>query len=326
MKRPDNISDKDRKLAEELRNRLEGNPSSDTGNVNDPLLQSLIEFKESEVAEPSVDLSSRKEKSWNYIKQNINQSSTRKKTAFYRLGSINHLGKIAAAITISVLLSIYYFQTQTPLQPIAAADVTIQSVTLTDGSNVTLRPHSTLFKKKSGDRSHTYYLDGEAYFDVVKNENRTFTVHTESGTVEVLGTEFNLRTWDNATDVYLKTGSLRLSSTDDDEAAVLLSPGEFSSLRKDQTISTPGSADEKLFTSWRNNEIIFTNRTAESIFSELEHHYSITIVAPENINDEILGGSLSLENSTQTLENLGTVLGGRFITSGTNTYKFVFSE
>lgn len=326
MKRPDNISDKDKKLAEELRNRLEGIQTSGAGGMDDPLLQSLIEFREGEAAELSVDLNSRKEKSWNYIKQNIHQSSPPKETSFYRLGSIKHLGKIAAAITISVLLSIYYLQTQTPLQSIAAAEDTIQSVTLTDGSTVTLRPHSTLSKKQIGDHSHTYYLEGEAYFDVVKNENRTFAVHTESGIVEVLGTEFNLRTWDNATDVYLKTGSLRLSSADDDEAAVLLSPGEFSSLRQDQTISAPDTADEKLFTSWRNNEIIFTNRTAESIFSELEHHYSITIIAPENINDEILGGSLSLENATQTLKNLGTVLGGQFVSSGTNTYKFVFSE
>ncbi|HMB40821.1 MAG TPA: hypothetical protein VKM37_02515, partial [Balneolaceae bacterium] len=120
MKRPDNISDKDRKLAEELRSRLEGNQSS--GNMNDPLLQSLIEFKESEVAEPSVDLSSSKVKSWNYIKQNINQSSTRKKTSFYRLGSFKHLGKIAAVITISVILSIYYFQIQTPQKPLAATE------------------------------------------------------------------------------------------------------------------------------------------------------------------------------------------------------------
>jgi ferric-dicitrate binding protein FerR (iron transport regulator) len=189
-----------------------------------------------------------------------------------------------------------------------------------------LRPHSTLFKKQINVQSHTYYLEGEAYFDVVKNENRTFNVYTESGIVEVLGTEFNLRTWDNSTDVYLKTGSLRLSSTDVNTPGVLLSPGEFSSLKNDQPISAPQTADEKLFTSWRNNEIIFTNRTAKSIFNELEHHYSITIVAPEYINSEILGGSLSLENTAQSLRNLGTVLGGQFVLSGTNTYKFVSSE
>lgn len=324
MNRPNNIHDKDKKLAGELRYRLEQNLPS--GEVIDPLLQSLIEFKQSELAVDSDDLSSRKEKSWNVIKQNMNHSSAQKETAFYRLGSIRYLGKIAAAITISVLLSIYYFQTQSPLKPIAAADDTIKSITLTDGSNVMLRPHSTLYEKQIGEWSHTYYLEGEAYFDVVKNENRTFNVYTESGIVEVLGTVFDLRTWDNSTVVYLKTGSLRLSSIDKNDSGVLLSPGEFSSLKNDQSISAPRTADEKLFTSWRNNEIIFTNRSAKSIFSELEHHYSITIVAPEYINSEILGGSLSLENTAQSLNNLGTVLGGQFVLSGTNTYKFVSSE
>lgn len=328
MTRPDNISDNDRKLAEELRNRLEGNPSSDTGNMNDPLMQSLINFKESEVAESSVDLSSGKEKSWNVIKQTIEQSenSTRKESRLYKLAGIKHLGKIAAVITISVLLSIYYFQTPSSLQPLAVADDTIESVTLTDGSIVTLRPNSALFEKQTEDRSHTYYLEGEAYFDVVKHENRTFTVQTESGIVEVLGTEFNIRTWNNATDVFLVTGSLRFSSASDSENNVLLSPGQFSSLNNNQIMLDQSISDEKLITSWKNNEIIFTNRTAESIFSELEHHYSITIVAPDNINAEILGGSLSLDNPGQSLKNLGTVLDGTFVQSGVNTYKFVSSE
>jgi len=324
MKRPDNISDKDRKLAEELRSRLEGNQSS--GNMNDPLLQSLIEFKESEVAEPSVDLSSSKVKSWNYIKQNINQSSTRKKTSFYRLGSFKHLGKIAAVITISVILSIYYFQIQTPQKPLAATESIIETVTLRDGSTVTLRPHSTLFENQISDQAHIYKLEGEAYFDVRKDKKRKFIVNTVNGSVEVLGTEFNLRTWNNSTDVYLKTGALRLSSTSNNEISVLLSPGEFSSLMTDQTISTPQHAEEKQFTSWRNSEIIFTNRRADSIFSELEHHYSISIVAPDSVNNEILGGSLSLENKKQSLENLGTVLGGSFIPSDNNTYEFIPSE
>jgi len=323
MNRPDNISDQDKQLAKEFNRRLSG--SQPSGEVN-PLIRSLTVFKESERAGHSEDLHSRKENSWNQIKEVINHSSKQKKTTFYRLSGIKHFGKVAAVITISVILSIYYFQIQAPQQPIATAGTTIETVTLSDGSTVTLRPHSMLFENHLSDQSHVYNLEGEAYFVVTKKENRKFVVMTESGSVEVLGTEFNLRTWDNTTDVYLKTGALRFSSTRNEESSVLLSPGEFSSLLNDQTISTPRVAEEDQFTSWRYNEIIFTNRKAESIFSELEHHYSISIIAPDSVNNEILGGSISLESANLSLQNLGTVLDGTFVPMGNNTYEFIASE
>jgi len=324
MNRPDNISDQNRQLAREFNRRLSG--SIPSGDLDDPLISSLNAFKESELAVQSERVSSSKRNCWNQIKENIDHSSKQKKTAFYRLGSIKHLGKIAAAITISVILSIYYFQMQVPHQPLAAADNMIETVTLRDGSTVTLRPHSTLFENQISDQTHIYKLEGEAYFDVTKAKKRKFVVKTVNGSVEVLGTEFNLRTWNNSTDVYLKTGSLRLSSTRNNETSVLLSPGEFSSLTMDHTILTPQHAEEEQFTSWKNSEIIFINRSAESIFIELEHHYSISIIAPDSVNDEILGGSLSLENKKQSLDNLGTVLGGSFTSSDNNTYEFIPSE
>lgn len=324
MDRKENISDQDRQLAREFERRLSG--PLPTGNWDNPLIDSLNAFKESELTAEPGNMSSRKKNSWNQIKKNIDHSSNRKKTTFYKLGSIKHLGKIAAVITISAILSIYYFQIQSLQQPLAAADSTIETITLQDGSTVTLRPHSALFKKQADTQLHVYKLEGEAYFEVTKNSNREFIVTTDNGTVEVLGTEFNLRTWDETTDVYLKTGSLKISSSANKEMSVLLSPGEFSSLMEDQVISAPQKVEEELFTSWRNNEIIFINRRAESIFSELEHHYAISIIAPNDVNDEMLGGSISLESAKLSLQNLGTVLGGRFVPKENSTYEFIAFE
>jgi ferric-dicitrate binding protein FerR (iron transport regulator) len=324
MNESNHISDQDRQLAREFGKILDS--SQGQKSINNPLLNSLNSFKSSELSGEHIDLKSRKRESWEYIKQNINHSSKPKETRIFRIGSIKHLGKIAAAITISAILSIYYFQTQsTILQPLAAAVSTVETVTLKDGSTVTLRPHSKLFEYKSESGTHKYKLEGEAYFSVSKNEHRKFVVQAKNGSVEVLGTEFNVRTWDSSTEVYLKTGSLRLSS-DNEETSTILSPGEFATLMADHSITTPETTDEELFTSWKRNEIIFVNRRAESIFSELEHHYSINITAPDTVKNETLGGSLPLENIEMSLENLGTVLGGEFVQTASNTYKFVSAE
>ncbi len=325
MNNSNNISDQNRELARKFGRSLAG--SQDLQRIDDPLLRSLNLFKKSQLSHHYDDLHSRKQKSWNHIEQTINRSSESKDANIFRLGSIRHIGKIAAVITISAILSIYYFTTQDiSSQPLAAAGNTVETVTLKDGSTVTLRPHSELFEHESVTGTHAYKLQGEAYFSVSKDKNRKFVIHAENGSIEVLGTEFNVRTWDSSTEVYLKTGSLRLLTGDNEENSVILSPGEFVSLMTNKTISTPKPANEELFTSWKNNEIIFINRKAESIFNELEHHFSINISAPANVKNETLGGSLPLNNVQQSLKNLGTVLGGEFKQTSGNTYEFVSAE
>ena len=42
-------------------------------------------------------------------------------------------------------------------------------------------------------------LSGEAYFDVVKDKSAPFIVRTESGNIEVLGTEFNIKCYSDET-------------------------------------------------------------------------------------------------------------------------------
>jgi ferric-dicitrate binding protein FerR (iron transport regulator) len=324
MNESNNISDQDRQLARKFGERLSGSHTPEE--LDNPLIESLTSFKKNELAIQSDDIYSRKNNSWNQIEKTIGQFPRRNETFFYRMGAVKHWGKIAAVIAISAILSIYFFQFQNMQQPLASAGSTMITVTLSDGSTVTLRPHSTLFENQISAEQQSYKLDGEAYFSVLKNQNREFIVNTEDGSVEVLGTEFNVRTWDNSTDVYLESGSLRFSSVVNKDMNVLLSPGQFSSITKGEPLSTPQQAEEEQFTSWKNNEIIFTNRRATSIFSELEHHYSITIVAPNDVNSELLGGSISLESADQSLQNLGTVLGGRFLQTGTNTYEFIASE
>ena len=67
------------------------------------------------------------------------------------------------------------------------------TVTLPDGSIVELNAATTLAHKRFFWKNNkTVNLKGEAFFKVEKGEG--FKVETESGTVSVLGTEFNVRT------------------------------------------------------------------------------------------------------------------------------------
>lgn len=85
-----------------------------------------------------------------------------------------------------------------------------EAIVLPDGSQVQLNHHSSIsFKKNFTPR--TIHLDGEAFFTVVPGKY-AFIVTTPYGNVEVLGTEFNVKTTSNQLVVDVKKGIVELKT------------------------------------------------------------------------------------------------------------------
>jgi transmembrane sensor len=87
---------------------------------------------------------------------------------------------------------------------------------LPDGSQVWLNAGSQLHYDKSfGNNSREVYLTGEAFFDVVKNTEKPFIIHTISMKLRVLGTQFNVRCYANeeTSEASLVHGSLEVYET-----------------------------------------------------------------------------------------------------------------
>ena len=68
------------------------------------------------------------------------------------------------------------------------------SLTLSDGSRVWLNAGSKLKYPEvfAGDHREVY-LEGEAYFEVARNEQASFSVYTRDMNLQVLGTSFNIK-------------------------------------------------------------------------------------------------------------------------------------
>ena len=64
------------------------------------------------------------------------------------------------------------------------------------------------------------YLEGEAYFDVARDEQRPFTALSDRMNVAVLGTQFNFSTTDEAAVVTLVSGKVQVE-TETSETCVL---------------------------------------------------------------------------------------------------------
>jgi transmembrane sensor len=288
--------------------------------ISDNLPDYLLAYKKSkEDAEDQITVP--QDRIWSAIENEI--SANKKSAKILSLHSFRgRFLRIAAAILLAALLSLFYFtRTQTP-NLIAEAGNSITEVSLTDGSNITLRPHSTLWKLSETDSRQEYRLKGEGYFTIANNPDREFSVAASDGRVTVLGTRFVLSDWGSQTRVFLEEGSVQFEVIETGEKADL-KPGEKAVIGSDKKLSLPEPANQDIFTSWMNNRLQFSDRPARLIFDELEFHFQIRIQAPETIEQESLGGSVTLDEKEQALRDLGIVLGGTFETTDGTTYKFV---
>ncbi len=330
MENNNHIPESDQELARRVGAVLQENRS--ILSIDDPIIDQIIDYKKGLYTAFEDEIIESRQKSWEKVSsvirkdQSKNSSSTKPdKSDLKVIGTRRKTFlKAAAAILVAALLSIFIFTQVDFNQP----EIVVQSgsnqmtYTLGDESQVKLRPHSSLTILERSEDVVRYKLEGEAFFNVTKDQNRRFLVDAGPGVIEVTGTSFNIREWSGETIVYLKDGSLSLNSSKTSEE-ILLNPGEVATINSNFEISEPVQTNGNEFISWQQDEMIFNNRSVESIIKELEYHYSIDIRVPDRLQNEVLGGTLSLESRTISLENLGIVLGGNFSSIGNDTYQFV---
>ena len=227
---------------------------------------------------------------------------------------------LAAALLIGSFIAMLVLRSPSAML-IASADADSVRFTAADGSVVTLRPHSELYLVEESGENVQYRIEGEALFAVTERAEGIFSVEAGEGLVEVLGTRFNVSTWGGATAVYLSEGRIRFSarSTGND---VILEPGQSSRIARSgellAVISEP--PDEHL--DWLAGELRFDHRPIRLVAAEIELHFGVDLEIPEPILDETLTGRILLDEPTQSLQDLADVIGGRFVESGPNSYRF----
>ncbi|SOD95229.1 FecR family protein [Spirosoma fluviale] len=83
---------------------------------------------------------------------------------------------------------------------------------LGDGSVVILQPKSRLsYPRQFAGANRTVYLNGEAFFDVVKNPASPFLIYANQTVTKVLGTSFLVRAFDGEKDVTVAVRTGRVS-------------------------------------------------------------------------------------------------------------------
>lgn len=152
-------------------------------------------------------------------------------------------------------------------------------LTLSDGVEVWLNSESRLkFPFSFGKDKREVWVSGEAYFKVPPEAHRPFVVHTSVFDVQVLGTEFNVNTYDSLrTTAALVSGAINARTAEG--AAVLIKPGYSASYSGGNTFQLKRFDSEDL--SWIKGLYYFDHASLQDIAAAVRRWYGAELVFDE---------------------------------------------
>ena len=204
------------------------------------------------------------------------QTNTKQKIRSFAL----RYAAMAACITIIVGVGAYFFGSQQTIaggQPITMSVMNGQKadIVLSDGTRAYINSDSKIiYDNNYNKKDRILTLEGEAYFEVAKDEKRPFIVKANGINVEALGTSFNVRAHknDKSVSVILIEGKVKVEADDKEE---ILNPNErldYNLISKTYEKSElHPNADQLL---WRSQELAFYGESLEEICATLTRMYN----------------------------------------------------
>lgn len=184
----------------------------------------------------------------------------------------------------------------------------IGSLTLSDGTIVFLNAASSLkYPVAFTGNERRVSITGEAYFEVAKDKNKQFIVDAGNLVTEVLGTHFNINSYENENQkqVTLLEGKVRVSYENEQ---ITLEPGQQARTGDELVINN--SVDMEDVMAWKNGVFHFDNTGIEELMRELERWYDLEVIYKEKPTKTFEGTmprSLNLTSVLKILERTGGV-------------------
>ncbi len=186
------------------------------------------------------------------------------------------------ALPLVLYLGIQQFKSVAPEKmtwvDIKAPAWTRAQFSLPDGSTGWLNSNSSL--RYNGDylKDRTLFLDGEAYLDVVKDEKRPLSVITGDVVVKVLGTKFNIASYNDEenVEVVLEEGKI-LFSDRENKNSYTMEPNELVTYnKKNGGISTEKVLPQK-FLAWKDGRLVFRNDPLDIVARRIGRWYNVDV-------------------------------------------------
>jgi len=250
--------------------------------------------KEYEEIDPNSD--------WQKVKARMNRFGARNRipvrTYFLRIAAI-----LILAVGLAVFLAKVVRVSESDAVYTEFASYTIpREVKLDDGSVITLNKGSKLvYNSDFGTVHRDLILEGEAFFDVARNEKIPFKIHTANTVIEVLGTQFDVKSDSMQVMVGVVSGKVALYESVNTENRIELeanNTGYFDRIKN--SMHATGSFDPNTI-AWQTKQFIFNDLPLEEVCNVLADFYDLQLLIGEEVE---FNESLYLNCSTESIDDV----------------------
>ena len=208
--------------------------------------------------------------------------------------------KYAAIVLLSIGLGIlgqqYLLRTD---QPVAQKEIRLIEKTSELGEKVTTKlPDGTIVKLNSGSKllfpssfdsdERKVQLQGEAFFDVERNELKPFIIQIGEMEVQVLGTSFNVRedTESHQKTVAVKTGKVAVNNKTNGES-VLLAPHQMVVETQSGALNKLPIMSEEAVFGWTDNKLVFDDNQYKAVLKEISKWFGTEIKVEKELDSKL---------------------------------------
>jgi transmembrane sensor len=170
----------------------------------------------------------------------------------------------------------------------------VLTVVLGDGSKVWLNVESSMrYPVAFNSQERKVRITGEAYFEVDKDAKRKFLVEAAGATTEVLGTHFNVNTYESQGEVLvtLLEGAVKVTGTTSGEQ--LLKPGQQADVKVGGSILLNKTPDLEAVMAWKEGLFKLNNSDIYTIMAQLARWYDFDVRLEKGMEEKRFAGTIS---------------------------------
>ncbi len=222
--------------------------------------------------------------------------------------------KIAASILIIAAI-VYSFINHSGNSIVSEEFVTVTSynnlkkINLPDGSVVHLNKNSNFrYPQHFNKNTRDVFIDGEGFFEVVKNTSIPFIVTTTHFNIKVVGTSFNIDSYSSKStaNVIVKTGKVFVSqSSGTIKNHLILVKNEMATLDIEKDSLFKNSSSHNNYLAWKSGILEFDNTMLSEVIESLNKVYDTHITFG---NDALKTCVLTAQFNNRSLKEVIAVL------------------
>ena len=206
--------------------------------------------------------------------------------------------KLAASVALTISLgSLAWYQISEPFSILNTLGYEVKEckageysdLLLADGSQIVMNGDSRVkYKENLPGIERNIYLEGEAFFDIVRNEEKPFVINMSGANVKVLGTSFNVKAYpeDETMETSVLTGKVAFTPTKGvlkkGKESILLIPGKKGIINQNMNLVDKLDVDNQLDIDWMKKKLNFSNTALADLTKSLYRMYGVKFKLTDN--------------------------------------------